>query len=360
MICTTGLPNSCTVCSPLYYLLLAQTTCFETCPDFYYNFQKNFTCQACSSNCQKCLNGTYCSSCQRGYLLFNATCLSTCPGGTYANADSTVCLDCPKGCYNCSGNSQCFSCFSKYYFNPGLGFCFSCNDVCLNCTGPGQTECTACSSPMVLMKGTCSVLSCGLGTYVDPISGCVECGKKYPGATLCNITQPLSCSSQYIFSSNQCVQCKDARGYQVLSDNTCGEICGDGILIYLQCDDGNTLNGDGCSSKCTIEPGWNCSSSPSKCQLISPLQLRVLQATKKPGVNSISLLLEMSLPIRVTVSSFSISMTGLGSDRFTYSIAQQESNLSVVAIEMNYRDSLQGRKLEISYSSASSSGRRLL
>lgn len=39
----------------------------------------------------------------------------------------------------------------------------------------------------------------------------------------------------------------------------CVEICGKGKKIGLiECDDGNTMNGDGCSSMCTIEYGWIC------------------------------------------------------------------------------------------------------
>lgn len=37
-------------------------------------------------------------------------------------------------------------------------------------------------------------------------------------------------------------------------DNACSTICGDGIVAGLeQCDDGNNVNNDGCSSTCTIE-----------------------------------------------------------------------------------------------------------
>ena len=32
-----------------------------------------------------------------------------------------------------------------------------------------------------------------------------------------------------------------------------------------QCDDGNTVNGDGCSTTCTVELGYSCSGSPSNC-----------------------------------------------------------------------------------------------
>jgi cysteine-rich repeat protein len=39
----------------------------------------------------------------------------------------------------------------------------------------------------------------------------------------------------------------------------CFEICGDGKHLGLnECDDGNTLNRDGCSHNCTIETGFVC------------------------------------------------------------------------------------------------------
>lgn len=43
--------------------------------------------------------------------------------------------------------------------------------------------------------------------------------------------------------------------------DVCHEICGDGKHMgALQCDDGNTKDGDGCSHDCQIEPGWVCDS----------------------------------------------------------------------------------------------------
>ena len=37
------------------------------------------------------------------------------------------------------------------------------------------------------------------------------------------------------------------------------EVCGDGFLAAAEaCDDGNTADGDGCSSACAVEPGWAC------------------------------------------------------------------------------------------------------
>jgi cysteine-rich repeat protein len=50
---------------------------------------------------------------------------------------------------------------------------------------------------------------------------------------------------------------------------TISEHCGDGVLDPgEECDDGNLLNGDGCSSLCHVEPCYTCSGQPSAC---SPL-----------------------------------------------------------------------------------------
>ena len=44
-------------------------------------------------------------------------------------------------------------------------------------------------------------------------------------------------------------------------------MCGDGIIVAADegCDDGNTVDGDGCSSVCLVESGFNCSGEPSVC-----------------------------------------------------------------------------------------------
>ncbi|MBL8913767.1 MAG: DUF4215 domain-containing protein, partial [Archangium sp.] len=45
-------------------------------------------------------------------------------------------------------------------------------------------------------------------------------------------------------------------------------VCGDGIVASPAeaCDDGNSMNGDGCSSTCTVETGFQCSGQPSVCR----------------------------------------------------------------------------------------------
>jgi fibro-slime domain-containing protein len=44
------------------------------------------------------------------------------------------------------------------------------------------------------------------------------------------------------------------------------QVCGDGIIEPPeQCDDGNTVSGDGCSASCTIEPFWVCPMPDKPC-----------------------------------------------------------------------------------------------
>ena len=53
----------------------------------------------------------------------------------------------------------------------------------------------------------------------------------------CTVAQCTTCMPNYAFDSS----------------NTCAPVCGDGkVLLGENCDDGNTVNGDGCSSACQV------------------------------------------------------------------------------------------------------------
>ncbi len=62
----------------------------------------------------------------------------------------------------------------------------------------------------------------------------------------------------------------DANGF-------CDDICGDGKLFYVECDDGNLIDGDGCSSTCTVEYDFTCvdgsPTSVSICSYSGPISL---------------------------------------------------------------------------------------
>jgi cysteine-rich repeat protein len=55
-------------------------------------------------------------------------------------------------------------------------------------------------------------------------------------------------------------------------------VCGDGKVNGEQCDDGNTLDGDGCSANCTVENYYECvngtMTTPSFC-IYSPTNIEL-------------------------------------------------------------------------------------
>jgi fibro-slime domain-containing protein len=67
----------------------------------------------------------------------------------------------------------------------------------------------------------------------------------------------------------------------------CSTVCGSGLLLpgdKKQCDDGNTVDGDGCSATCTIEPGFSCTNVPvNPNPLVLPIVYRDFQSWKDPG-----------------------------------------------------------------------------
>ncbi len=49
--------------------------------------------------------------------------------------------------------------------------------------------------------------------------------------------------------------------------SVCEPICGDGLVLGEEaCDDGNDVEGDGCSADCQVETGWFCTGEPSVCE----------------------------------------------------------------------------------------------
>ena len=69
----------------------------------------------------------------------------------------------------------------------------------------------------------------------------------------------------------------------------CKELCGDGVQLEVDCDDGNIRNNDGCSDQCLIESGFVCDSvatdSPSVCRLNVTLSMEDIKIKKTPGSN---------------------------------------------------------------------------
>lgn len=143
----------------------------------------------------------------------------------------------------------------------------------------------------------------------------------------CNSTGCLSCNStQYRVLSVQFCLCKlnyheDGLGSCVSNPTClngfnyngvyCQEICGDGLLFDYDCDDGNNIDGDGCSSTCTIETSFSCKdgswTTPSKCSYNQPLQLQLLSTVKDLYENAVNFTLSISPQLKV-LEAFNFSL----------------------------------------------------
>jgi cysteine-rich repeat protein len=83
------------------------------------------------------------------------------------------------------------------------------------------------------------------------------------------ITGTEQCDDGNTVSGDGCSSsCQIETGFQCVSTQPshCWSTCGDGVKTPNEkCDDGNLTNGDGCTSACTVEMGYICTGSPSKC-----------------------------------------------------------------------------------------------
>jgi cysteine-rich repeat protein len=94
--------------------------------------------------------------------------------------------------------------------------------------------------------GTAATTGCGNGSVVVP-EQCDD-GNTIPGD---------GCSGG----------CTIESGYICTGEpSACTAICGDGVRVGTEaCDDSNTTPGDGCSGTCTVESGYTCTGNPSVC-----------------------------------------------------------------------------------------------
>lgn len=150
-----------------------------------------------------------------------------------------------------------------------MATCFPCYKTCRACRDSSALGCITCIDGYYFntTAGLCQKIVCSPGYYVNSISGCVRCSDTYPNSKLCNAYTLTSCNSGFMLlydnstNTNICAPCSNSLllGYRYDSlSNSCIEVCGDNIHYTQSCDDGNNLNGDGCSSICNIEQGWDC------------------------------------------------------------------------------------------------------
>ena len=165
-----------------------------------------------------------------------------------------------------NGQCQCANGFSRNTAGRCTLSCpgnqVSIGGLCATCAGGTIYDATleACLCPEGTYKnnfGICeqtvvTPVTCDPGFYFENDNGCVAC--------------PNGC--QECASANVCTKCPT---YYKPSGASCIADCGDGYAIpsVEDCDDGNILSGDGCSS-CKVDNGWTCSGiQPSFCQRVA-------------------------------------------------------------------------------------------
>lgn len=138
----------------------------------------------------------------------------------------------------------------------------------------------------------------------------------------------------------------------------CIEICGDGILFDLACDDGNLKSGDGCSSACAIETDYVCvnasTTTPSICSFNGTISISIASGIKDPGSNSLTLTYDVS-PIQPVLNLVNGS-TDLApfvsfptAPGVTITSAVYDPATNQVVVQVAYTESLQGKPLDLKF-----------
>ena len=136
----------------------------------------------------------------------------------------------------------------------------------------GQNGSQTCTSSGIFAACVCATPMLDAGSTVEtigPITSQTDSGSsaKEAGGTIIDLDSgivaevaqtPITMDSGLVAEFVPEVSAKDAPGSSA--------VCGDGVVTLPEtCDDGNTFAGDGCSSTCKIEPGFDCTGSPSTC-----------------------------------------------------------------------------------------------
>jgi cysteine-rich repeat protein len=199
------------------------------------------------------------------YNIADGLCYPVCPSYTYSNSSIFVCSGCPATCKTCLNYTMCTSCSAgltvvgnacvcanyTYLYN---GSCYGCHYSCATCAATGQYyNCLTCDAA---------------AAFRSPVA---VAGFNF--------------------------QCSCISGYSDTGATVCSETCGDGIVFSAACDDGNTQSGDGCSSQCTVESNFTCStvgSGPSACFYVGNVTISVSRVMKAEFENTAVIYIQVS------------------------------------------------------------------
>ncbi len=212
-------------------------------------------------NCQVCYSLSKCVTCKATFAYLKEKCV--CNNGRNYFLDSTLntcilcqsaldnssnlylanCLLCQTSSVNYANGIECLDCADGFYLSAGT--CLACLSGCQKCTS--NTSCCSCSAPAWTMNNGVCICNSARNYFSDGNSSCLTCNRT--NCTVCsNLTTCLMCTlDSYVNASGVCAP----------------TVCANSLVEGIEtCDDGNMIDGDGCSSSCQIEAYYFCNNVP--------------------------------------------------------------------------------------------------
>jgi cysteine-rich repeat protein len=175
-----------------------------------------------------------------------------------------------------------------------------------------------------------------------------------PACAYCNISTHFQ-ASPAADGSCQCAQ------HYELNGDACTEICGDGVVMNPAagvCDDGNNIDGDGCSSTCLTEPFYRCSggSSTTSTDCIyagTPLTVTLKNVMKTEDFNEGVFTFDVK-PSLMTFSQMSLTHSVSLLCNSEYTVTEISYAAGVLKVVVDYTKDMEGVEctLNIDYDSA--------
>ncbi|CAN5736993.1 hypothetical protein BH11MYX3_BH11MYX3_16420 [soil metagenome] len=208
--------------------------------------------------------GLIVSGCTNDEICTPAGTCTNCGNGTVDTADNEACDVASSAVTECApqgyqvGQVPCnASCEWAYDQCMPL---LTCNNGQLDtgelCDGPAIQAGLDCTD----YGRTSGSLTCNTGCAINS-TGCYTCGDG-------KIEGPETCDDHGTTSGNGCSStCTIEPGYSCAGEpSVCAPICGDGIIKGAEtCDDGDAFGNDGCSATCKVEADCSCTGTPSTC-----------------------------------------------------------------------------------------------
>ena len=347
---TCSSASACVSCVSETYLKDAE--CLESCGDGYYG--KNRICHTCPGTCSLCTPDE-CTACEAGYYLREGECFDSCVEGFFEYNDS---LCCPNSCDSCATSTECLTCKPGHYLENKA--CHPCKSVCSACEDQFD-NCTGCIEEYYKIGSEC-VQACPDEEYYIEDFECLPCDSSCKTCSGPEATDCLSCFELYIYYIDSCFECGGDGSPFDLESGECVDRCGDGrrftvedvdtLYSYNECDDGNNLDGDGCSALCTIEDDFACEGG-------SPVRPDICRETIPPTAtlvkyDDLNFAIKFSEPVRINEgitlqAALSIYIPEYDSrDRYRakYDTAMT-TDIETVDIEMVYDETFYNRTLTI-------------